>query len=201
LFAIIKLMIRNPQNQYGSAHVVVIIILVIAVLGLVGFVFWQNFIHKESMTKQSNGSNLFQDVDTKVDVPSIKVDENEYSFTVVEGFSESTTQQFTYTGSLKAVKTFVDKNGDYFEVLSTDGGGGGISGDYFWGYEVQNDMVVLDKKPRCAEDSAFCFANNGSVEGIISNKPDMYYFAFGNKTKNEINTDYVDKFISTFKFK
>jgi len=37
-------MIKNSQNQTGSAHVVVIIILLIAVLGLLGFVFWQNFI-------------------------------------------------------------------------------------------------------------------------------------------------------------
>jgi len=194
-------MIHNSQKQIGSAHVVVIIILVVAVLGLLGFVFWRNFIYREPSTTQSSTSNTSQGVETKTSTPVTKVDENEYSFTVVEGFSESTEQQFTYTGSLKAVKTFLNKDGDYFEVLINTGDGSGISGDYFWGYDVQNGVVVLDKIPRCTEDSAFCFADNGSVEGIISNKPEMYYFAFGNKTKNEINTDYVDKFVSTFKFK
>jgi cytoskeletal protein RodZ len=42
-----KLMIKHSDNQTGSAHVVVIIILVVVVLGLLGFVFWQNFIQKE----------------------------------------------------------------------------------------------------------------------------------------------------------
>jgi hypothetical protein len=194
-------MVKNFQKQTGSANIVVIIILVMAVLGLIGFVFWQNFIYKEPLSTQDSAANIASNTDTDVNTPLVKVDENDYSFTVVEGFSESKTQQFTYTGSLKAEKTYVNKEGDYFELLSSNGGGGGISGDYFWGYEVQNDIIVLDKKPRCIEDSAFCFANNGSVEGIISNKPNMYYFAFGNKTKNEIDTNYVDTFISTFKFK
>jgi len=40
-------MIKNSQNQTGSAHVVVVVILVAAVIGLLGFVFWQNFISKD----------------------------------------------------------------------------------------------------------------------------------------------------------
>ena len=34
---------KKLKNQTGSAHVVIIIILIAAVLGLLGFVFWQNF--------------------------------------------------------------------------------------------------------------------------------------------------------------
>ncbi len=34
----------NTRNQSGSAHVVIIIILVVALLGTLGFVFWQNFL-------------------------------------------------------------------------------------------------------------------------------------------------------------
>ena len=36
------------KYQTGSAHVVIIAILVIAILGLLGFVFWQNFIEKKN---------------------------------------------------------------------------------------------------------------------------------------------------------
>ena len=39
---------KKLNNQTGSAHVVIIIILIAAVLGLLGFVFWQNFIKKTS---------------------------------------------------------------------------------------------------------------------------------------------------------
>lgn len=38
-----KLMVKN-SSQNGSAHVVVIIILVVALLGALGFIFWQNFL-------------------------------------------------------------------------------------------------------------------------------------------------------------
>ena len=34
---------KKLNNQTGSAHVIIIIILIAAVLGLLGFVFWQNF--------------------------------------------------------------------------------------------------------------------------------------------------------------
>jgi len=44
-------MIKNSLRQTGSAHVVIIIILVVAVLGLLGFVFWQNFIMKTPAEK------------------------------------------------------------------------------------------------------------------------------------------------------
>ncbi len=41
---------KKLNNQTGSAHVVIIIILVIAILGLLGFVFWQNFIQHKATT-------------------------------------------------------------------------------------------------------------------------------------------------------
>lgn len=37
----------SRKNQTGSAHVVIIVVLIIAILGLLGFVFWQNFLQKK----------------------------------------------------------------------------------------------------------------------------------------------------------
>jgi|GEM_PF-5651761 len=37
---------KSRHTQTGSAHVVIIIVLVIAVLGALGFIFWQNFLNK-----------------------------------------------------------------------------------------------------------------------------------------------------------
>ena len=48
-------MIKHSSKQAGSTHVIVIIILVLAVLGLVGFVFWQNFV-KNDTTKNTTTS-------------------------------------------------------------------------------------------------------------------------------------------------
>ena len=44
------------KNQKGSAHVVIIVILTLLVLGLLGFVFWQNFVVAKDATKDTNGS-------------------------------------------------------------------------------------------------------------------------------------------------
>lgn len=61
-----KLMFNN-SSQNGSAHTVIIIVLVIALVGSLGFIFWQNFINttdsnqEESITRvgtKSNGKNV-----------------------------------------------------------------------------------------------------------------------------------------------
>jgi len=39
---------KKYNKQQGSAHVIIIIILVLVILGLLGFVFWQNFIVKNT---------------------------------------------------------------------------------------------------------------------------------------------------------
>ena len=46
---------NKRNNQLGSAHIVIISILVVALLGLIGFVFWQNFIQNKdtATTNQS----------------------------------------------------------------------------------------------------------------------------------------------------
>jgi cytoskeletal protein RodZ len=47
-------MINKNHSQKGSAHVVIIVILVIALLGALGFVFWKNFIYKEVETDKNS---------------------------------------------------------------------------------------------------------------------------------------------------
>ena len=49
----------------GSAHAVVIVILVLALLGTLGFVFWQNFIKKDDTAKTSDTSKQTSDETAK----------------------------------------------------------------------------------------------------------------------------------------
>lgn len=60
-------MIKTSSKQTGSAHVVIIVILVLAVVGTLGFVFWQNFMqssedNKNVQTNQNNSSEKSSDV-------------------------------------------------------------------------------------------------------------------------------------------
>ena len=50
-------MIKNSQRQIGSAHVVITIVLVVAIIGLIGFVFWQNFIKSDDTLQVSNDTS------------------------------------------------------------------------------------------------------------------------------------------------
>lgn len=43
-------MTKNSQTQTGSAHSIIIIILVLALLGTLGFIFWQNFVQTPMAT-------------------------------------------------------------------------------------------------------------------------------------------------------
>jgi hypothetical protein len=46
----------NTKHQQGSAHLIIIIALVVVVLGALGFVFWQNFINKPVNSEVSKTS-------------------------------------------------------------------------------------------------------------------------------------------------
>jgi len=47
---------KSTYSERGSAHLVLIIVLVIAVLGLLGFVFWQNFANQPAEQSETNQS-------------------------------------------------------------------------------------------------------------------------------------------------
>lgn len=48
------------KKQSGSAHVIIIIILVAALLGSLGFIFWQNFVSKNSNTESKEQQRVEQ---------------------------------------------------------------------------------------------------------------------------------------------
>ncbi|MBC7943476.1 hypothetical protein H7X68_03195 [Candidatus Saccharibacteria bacterium] len=46
----------NTNKQQGSAHLVIVVILVLALLGSLGFIFWQNVIKKDVVSSDKTGS-------------------------------------------------------------------------------------------------------------------------------------------------
>ena len=57
---------KSNKPQQGSAHLIVIIILVIALLGALGFVFWQNFIQQPNQIAKSNELTEIVAIDPKL---------------------------------------------------------------------------------------------------------------------------------------
>jgi hypothetical protein len=58
LFVIIKLMIKKSQSKTGSAHVIIVIIIITSVIAILGFVIWKNFINKDSAPTNSENKTL-----------------------------------------------------------------------------------------------------------------------------------------------
>lgn len=47
---------KNKKSQSGSAHAIIVIILVIALLGSLGFIFWQNFVQSKNTPDQNKNN-------------------------------------------------------------------------------------------------------------------------------------------------
>ncbi len=58
----------NKFKQQGNIHVVIVVILVLALLGALGFIFWQNFLSKNEGTNNKTGSTT-QTTDSSVKAP------------------------------------------------------------------------------------------------------------------------------------
>lgn len=46
--------VKNIKHQSGSAHLIIIVALLLALIGALGFVFWQNFMQPKETTTQTN---------------------------------------------------------------------------------------------------------------------------------------------------
>ena len=73
---------KSMNKQKGSAHVAIVIVLIVALLGALGFIFWQNFIRNEPATKKTEAVNIkSSDSDKVADSNSSTLYENDiYSF-------------------------------------------------------------------------------------------------------------------------
>ena len=67
---------KNISKQVGSAHIVIIVILAAAVIGLLGFVFWQNFISPKDVAK----SEVSDTTDTQVEQKEYSNDDFSFKY-------------------------------------------------------------------------------------------------------------------------
>jgi hypothetical protein len=93
------------KSQTGSAHLVIIIILTVAVMGLLGFVFWQNFAQKKADTTPVSTTTSKQS--------PVLADMIEYPATI---FIKSTADVSQLTNAPTSFKDFLVKTIDDFNA-------------------------------------------------------------------------------------
>lgn len=124
-------MIRNSSSQNGSAFVVTIIILAVAIVGALGFVFWQNFMQpSDTQDNQESVSDLV-DVDERcagdvVEQNGIFCSESiGVEFKIPEVFAGKFQKQENYDvyeGPMDAVEgSPAGKSLEYYEAVVTSG--------------------------------------------------------------------------------
>jgi len=164
-------MIKNPQTQQGSAHVVIIVILVVALIGALGFVFWQNFIKKDEVT-QSTQSQTSTQQDVSPATKEFKSQEHNITFSypgdwsVVESVDSGNTSEW-YASRVSILNT-QGKDVSYF---STGGQIGGLCGED----APKVPIVTITKDP--LELKGIGHTNFGYT--IVETATDNYGIAFG----------------------
>lgn len=158
---------NKNNNQSGFAHLVIIIILAVALIGTSGFLYWQNFMQPKSNVSNSKSGNSSTKTDTNNATPSEVV------------LTEITSDQTNNSGlSIKYPKNWVVEHKvdsdiiDTNKVSSPDGsvsvqlivyGHGGFGG---WCEPSDFELVKIENKslPNYAGYSLFSYVSNYKID-------------------------------------
>lgn len=171
------------KNQKGSAHLIIIILLTIAVLGLVGFMFWQKFIATNVNTSDVSHSQSVSDTSQS---KSVALSENKVITDSGVSFSFNYPKGWTINNEDETL-TSPDKSIAYNYSFRGIGGIGGTCGDY---ESVKTTSLVWESVP-VKKDVIFAQYSQKSVQHGST----YYDYGFGlysdpdNSIKNAIKTN------------
>jgi len=106
-------MIKNSSKQAGAIHVIIIGVVVVALIGALGFVFWQNFIRKDNAKKQESTA---QTQAKPAEDNSIKPEQLTQTYTIPK---ENLSFNYPKTWELNTIYTNKDSNVGENRVLLT----------------------------------------------------------------------------------
>jgi len=137
------------KNQKGSAHVVIIVILTLLVLGLLGFVFWQNFLAPKNgddssvTTGQAANETIEEELDPLTEVKTISYSGATFAFQHPKSWTVNETSSTSGRVSSSDQSVYYD-----YSLLGL-GGVGGTCGDdekvtsVYWGSTSINDNIIF----------------------------------------------------------
>jgi len=118
-------MIKASSKQSGSTHVIIIVILIIALLGTLGFVFWKNYINKDDTKKVETGTSAKkEDIPKPVTYKTYQADTHPISFQYPDSWTLENAKADNNYGFHRSVDVKTNKG----DVVSFFTGGQGIGG-------------------------------------------------------------------------
>lgn len=158
-------MIKNSRTQQGSAHVVIIILLVIAVLGLLGFVFWHNFIRSNATPAEEQNMTTSNETTDKGKVEQKTYTNDDLSFNYpVSGWVVEETR-YGEGASL----TPELKSSDYQQT------GMGVDKGAIISVSMNEKSTTIDKEYANLQESASVFGLEDLQKTIVSGKSVITY--------------------------
>jgi type II secretory pathway pseudopilin PulG len=167
-------MIKNSLNQKGGAHVVIIVILLIALLGTLGFVFWQSFINKESTdaaTDQKQATSQLAEEDKDLDEGYLVLKDWGIKFKLLTDSNEITYYKKQAEPNDKGVEEYY-----VFSTKRVEALGGQCAEPNDIGPVIRNGSISRTKIKREGEIASGSSVNNN--ESIA----DYYYYISGGQS-------------------
>lgn len=122
-------MIKTSSKQSGSAHVIIIVILVIALLGALGFVFWKNYMNKDDAKKVETGTSVKEEEAPKpITYKTYQTDTHPVSFKYPDTWSLENAKADNNYGFHRSVDVKTDDGDIVFFFTGGQGIGGTCGG-------------------------------------------------------------------------
>jgi len=175
--------VYKQKQQSGIVHLAIIIVLIVALLGVLGFVYWQNFIQPKNST--TKGSSSKSTSDTKI--PAVKTDPlvgwKTYTNTAL-GFSIKYPSDWQVSDGIISPQTYIDyqtkKYGNLVGPLVYFGEGA-VSGvaSYAESSLPMSEIYEQDKATFASTDGntstpSYTFTSNGLSGFYINQKTSSY---------------------------
>ncbi len=186
-----------------------LLILVVLTIGFGGFYVWNETNSSESDEPESSQEQSSEESDDEETEESsgIQITTDDFTMTLPEGFEESNTRQFTFTGEPATTYTYLNSStGEYFEV-NLNPAQSGINPDATWTYTTdanKNVSLVDSSDTVCssATDEWCTTDNNGRVDIYIANSDQTdqsgVYFTAGYLNSEDITAlDFVEEILNS----
>jgi hypothetical protein len=120
-------MISKITSQKGSAHIIVTIILVVMLLGVLGFVFWQNFVNKSTNTQPAPSTETEENISKEVTYKTYQTDTHPISFQYPEAWSIENEKSDDQSGFFRSLSIVTDTGNEMSFSVGNQGVGGTCS--------------------------------------------------------------------------
>lgn len=167
---------NKKQSQSGSIHLIIVIVLVVTLIGALGFIFWQNFMQpKTSDTNSSTTASTatVSDITYKKYTTTGKYSVS-FNYPSAWTIVNTNNSDAPYYGRVEEIKNTEGKKVAEFGVVSAWGVGGTCDGDSLTSYNVMESSLTKFIGVKDVYFSSMIITNSDGTYSVKYGLNDMY---------------------------